>query len=341
MRRALVCIVVAAAGGSAAGEGGSVSISSSSSAGSCSAAPAPPRLILTTRGITTPDLRSTFAKMIGDVPCEDMCDAETPTIAVVVTAMLAPGLPPKASKRTQQQPNTQQQTIVVDTPSEYSADAVATAAASAAEEVVSEAGLPSARVVIVDCSRDSPERMEEVLRQASCTFVLGGNTFFLWHHMRKSGLDALVRRRVDEGMLYVGASAGSIVAGHSISTAYWKGWDDPHAADGADWTSPSATLALGLVKDKAFFPHHEAKFEELVERRRDDLGKAVTLVTLLEEDGAFVSGRARGAACTNAQRESEEPRGEVEALRVEQQQQQRHDQVGRSGADATLAAPAA
>ena len=32
------------------------------------------------------------------------------------------------------------------------------------------------------------------------------------------------------GCLYVGASAGAIVAGKSIETALWKGWDDPGVA---------------------------------------------------------------------------------------------------------------
>jgi peptidase E len=35
---------------------------------------------------------------------------------------------------------------------------------------------------------------------------------------------------VSAGCLYVGASAGAIVAGRSIETALWKGWDDPSVA---------------------------------------------------------------------------------------------------------------
>ena len=38
------------------------------------------------------------------------------------------------------------------------------------------------------------------------------------------------------GGLYVGASAGAIVAGRSIRTAEWKGWDDPSiAGDDYEW----------------------------------------------------------------------------------------------------------
>ena len=35
---------------------------------------------------------------------------------------------------------------------------------------------------------------------------------------------------VHEGAVYVGQSAGAVVAGATIRTAFWKGWDDPNAA---------------------------------------------------------------------------------------------------------------
>ena len=68
-----------------------------------------------------------------------------------------------------------------------------------ARDLVVRAGLPRARVVIVDCACDKAEEMEAALAQASCIWVLGGNTFYLWHHMQHSGLDAIVRERVRRG----------------------------------------------------------------------------------------------------------------------------------------------
>jgi len=96
----------------------------------------------------------------------------------------------------------------------------------------------------IDCAKDDAARLEESIRSASCVWVTGGNTFFLWHHMVQSGTAALIANRVADGCLYVGQSAGSIVAGESIETAYWKGWDDPAVVPGADWTA--ATLGTAL-----------------------------------------------------------------------------------------------
>ena len=286
------------------------------------AAPAPPpRLILTTKGIVTPELKASFSELLREATPDGV---EQPLIAVVITAMLAPG----------QKPKNQQQAMAAKAAADalaaaggggggggtsggaqpLSSDAatsrpeagstlnqsaaeraaLSAAAAVAADEVVAEAGLP-ARVRVIDVSRDSREQMEAVLAEASCTFVLGGNTFYLMHWMRESGFDALVRRRVSEGMLYVGSSAGAIVAGQSISTAYWKGWDDPKAATdlGADFQDPRA---LALVPGHSFFPHHLPEWEETVEQRKSDLGHS--LITLREDCGCgcYVSGRGRSRA---------------------------------------------
>jgi hypothetical protein len=137
-------------------------------------------------------------------------------------------------------------------------------------------------VKCIDCAREQAlNDARSALSQAGCIWVTGGNTFFLWHSMRASGLSELVRQRVnDEGALYVGASAGSIVAGRTIRTALWKGWDDPEAAGPeADWEADGAYDALGLVEDVSFFPHYDAaSWGGLVDRQRRSLGHACVVL---------------------------------------------------------------
>lgn len=297
------------------------SSSGASSGTSNQPAPAPPpRLILTTKGIVTPELKASFTEMLREAT---PAGVEQPLIAVVITAMLAPGQKPKNQQQAMAakaaadalraaaaadasaggaatpllpsgdaESRPKAATAATISQAEAERAALSAAAAVAAEEVVAEAGLP-ARVRVIDVSRDSHEQMEAVLAEASCTFVLGGNTFYLMHWMRESGFDTLVRRRVAEGMLYVGSSAGAIVAGQSISTAYWKGWDDPKAATdlGADFQDPRA---LALVPGHSFFPHHLPEWEETVEQHKPSLGHS--LITLREDCGCgcYVSGRGRG-----------------------------------------------
>ena len=211
-----------------------------------------PRIFLTTRGITA-DLVATFSRVLNQVAA-----GEKPTIAVIFTAMMA-------------------------TP-QSSASALALEKVQEQVQLLSTLG---ARIDLIDCAHDSEETMAEVLQRSHCIYVLGGNTFYLLHHMRRSGLDELVRRRVlEQGALYVGCSAGSIVAGRSISTAFWKGWDDPAVVPSADWSEPQAIQALGLVS-VSLFPHYEpVKHEALVRQRRLDLGHDV--VCLSEAGGGYL-----------------------------------------------------
>jgi len=230
-------------------------------------------VILTTRGIES-DRLPQFQQILRDAAA-----GEQLSIALVVTASRAPCSSAKdwLTSGGSSAPDT-------------SAENGSASACSAQQEKVAESlrvlSALGARVDVVDAASDTIHEMKEKLRTAHCIYVLGGNTFYLWHHMRASGLDELIRQRVREGTLYVGCSAGSIVAGQSISTAFWKGWDDP-AVVKADWSQPHAVRALGLV-DASVFPHYASTWAGLVARRKGELDH--TLITLEEEHGMYVSG---------------------------------------------------
>ena len=131
-------------------------------------------------------------------------------------------------------------------------------------------------------------KLEAAVASCDCVWVTGGNTFYLWHHMRASGLDQMVKDRLTQpGAFYFGQSAGSIVAGKSVSTAFWKGWDDPSAAPDTDWDNPENLAGMALA-DRSFFPHYDPQWADLVERRREELGHPV--VALEDAGPAFVVG---------------------------------------------------
>jgi dipeptidase E len=76
----------------------------------------------------------------------------------------------------------------------------------------------------------------ELLEELPAIFVGGGNTFRLLKTLQDSGLLEVVRRRVGEGMLYMGASAGTNMAMPTIRTTN----DMPIV-------EPDSFEALGLV----------------------------------------------------------------------------------------------
>lgn len=111
---------------------------------------------------------------------------------------------------------------------------------------------------------------EQALTQADCIFVDGGNTFWLSQCL-KPYRDLFL----SSDAVYVGVSAGAIVAGKDVSTALWKGWDDPTVAP--EWSREG----LGLVD--SIFPHYTEEWADLVQSKNDQDD-----VFILDEEGALL-----------------------------------------------------
>lgn len=59
---------------------------------------------------------------------------------------------------------------------------------------------------------------KNAVAKADAIFIGGGNTFRLLDNLYQVDLLVPIRRRVEEGMLYLGSSAGAVVAGPTIKT---------------------------------------------------------------------------------------------------------------------------
>ena len=88
-----------------------------------------------------------------------------------------------------------------------------------------------------------------LLSSAQIIYVEGGNTFQLQLELLNSGLSEQIVSQVrDKGKIYIGTSAGSIIATPDIQTAAWFG---DRVVDGMEQKS---WLSLGLVPF-AVYPH--------------------------------------------------------------------------------------
>ena len=124
---------------------------------------------------------------------------------------------------------------------------------------------------------DDPElNIEETKKllteDTAAIYVDGGNTFYLKQHMERSGFKDIVKKPLESGVVYMGASAGAICAGQSIETAYWKGWDSVGSAEEWEgwkkWTT-ERERGLGIV-DFDFFPHYRNEIHRsLVEEKTE------------------------------------------------------------------------
>lgn len=102
-------------------------------------------------------------------------------------------------------------------------------------------------VDVLDVSAASYESIVSILTKNDIIFVGGGNTFYLLQELRRSGADKILVQEVDKGKLYIGESAGAVIACPDIG--YCSGMDSPEKApELTDYTG------LGLV-DFYIVPH--------------------------------------------------------------------------------------
>jgi hypothetical protein len=98
-------------------------------------------------------------------------------------------------------------------------------------------------------------------------YVEGGNTFWLQHCIDKGEYSQLIIDACtgESGAVYCGKSAGAIVAGNNVSTATWKGWDDPTVVPNRetydDWIG---TKGFQFAESLSYFPHMSNDWIELV-----------------------------------------------------------------------------
>lgn len=80
----------------------------------------------------------------------------------------------------------------------------------------------------VDVSISEFSVVEREVKNSDCIFLAGGNTFFLLQELKRTGADKLLVEEINRGKLFIGESAGAIVAAPDIE--YSSYMDDMGAA---------------------------------------------------------------------------------------------------------------
>lgn len=142
------------------------------------------------------------------------------------------------------------------------------------------------RVECVELLKTTPAQLTAHLQGADCVYVDMGNTFYLRYYMRTSGFDRMVPSLVkNAGLVFVGASAGSMCAGSTISIAFWKGWDNPGRGEEWDLQDIGYQGLDILPRNQAVFPHYSDQWRPLVESKSQTTDHEVVI---LDEDHMYI-----------------------------------------------------
>ncbi len=115
----------------------------------------------------------------------------------------------------------------------------------------------------VDLEKVLRETLRRKLETCKVIYVCGGNTFYLLKFMRESGFMELIPKLLDMGIIYVGESAGSVVAGPNIEIAGWPLEEDSNDVGLTDF------IGLNLVPFSTFVHFEPHMFEEVGKHSKD------------------------------------------------------------------------
>lgn len=98
----------------------------------------------------------------------------------------------------------------------------------------------------------------DVLDEISVVYVCGGNTFYLLNKIREVKFDSVLNKLMQNGVLYVGASAGSLVVGPNINIPDYSDTNDICISD-----------FNGLnITDIVVVPHYLEKQKERIDEAK-------------------------------------------------------------------------
>lgn len=135
----------------------------------------------------------------------------------------------------------------------------------------------------LDVSTAATADIAAKIRTNDYIYVSGGNTFYLLQELKKTGADAIIADAVNAGKLYIGESAGSIIASADIE--YVKGMDSVEPApDLPDFA------ALSLV-DFYTVPHYNSfPFKESAQQIVDTYSATLSLRPITNNEVICVRG---------------------------------------------------
>ena len=135
----------------------------------------------------------------------------------------------------------------------------------------------------LELTQASKQEIRDKLEKNDYIYITGGNTFFLLQELRKTGADEIIVEQIEQGKLYIGESAGSIIMSPNIE--YIKKMDDCNKAPELPDFS-----ALHVI-DFYPLPHHtNFPFKKVVEKIIAAYGERITLCPISNTQVITVNG---------------------------------------------------
>ncbi len=132
----------------------------------------------------------------------------------------------------------------------------------------------------IDIEGKKESEVMKLLELKDIIFVEGGNTFYLLKAMRRCNFERVIKKLLKLGKVYIGVSAGSIVAGRTIETAGWGNADK-------NLVGLRSLKGLNLVPYNIIV-HYQPEDAELIKQKIKNPKKRAKKLRILTDDQALL-----------------------------------------------------
>lgn len=106
-------------------------------------------------------------------------------------------------------------------------------------------------------------------------YMIGGNTFYLLKELREKKLDEKIIHAINNGVIYIGSSAGSIILGKTIETAlpYDENWVNLEDFEGLNMVD--AIIIPHANRKQEFIKEAKERYKDKIIELHDDYGVVI------------------------------------------------------------------
>lgn len=133
----------------------------------------------------------------------------------------------------------------------------------------------------IDLEGKTEAQVLTLLELKDIIYVEGGNTFYLLNAMRKCNFEKVLRKLLKHGKVYIGVSAGSIVAGRTIQTA------DRFGTGNRERFGVKNLKGLNLVPFDIFV-HYTPEFADIIKQKIKNPRKRLKKLRILTDEQAIL-----------------------------------------------------
>ena len=131
----------------------------------------------------------------------------------------------------------------------------------------------------IDIAQTQGEQLEEKLRQSNALYVQGGNPYWLLKQMRESKFGEIVPRLIQEGMPYIGKSAGAYILAPEVIVPTW--YENK-------WRTFDVTDLSGMgVVDFIWAAHFDPENKQMIQDVQEGRKSSKYPVRVITNDQAF------------------------------------------------------